>query len=104
MYHLAAPALTVLCPSFLPQTALDLASKHARGKVAGIHLKHAMALEDEGSFAAAEAEFVRAEKPKEAIEMYMHSRDWVGAVSTPSAPVSASVPPPDPVLRSADPL
>jgi hypothetical protein len=67
-----------------------------------------MALEDEGSFAAAEVEFVRAgnddnrlvscfcqpystnlclcaflfsEKPKEAIEMYLHSRDWVGAVS-----------------------
>lgn len=44
------------------------------------HLKHAMYLEDEGHFKEAELEFIKAEKPKEAIEMYIHNEDWDAAM------------------------
>jgi len=40
-----------------------------KNKLPEIHLKHAMYLEDEGRFADAEAEFVRADKSKEAVLM-----------------------------------
>ena len=40
-----------------------------KNKLPEIHLKHAMYLEDEGRFAEAEAEFVKAAKPKEAVLM-----------------------------------
>jgi hypothetical protein len=43
-----------------------MAAKH---KIPDIHLQHAMALEDEGKFTQAEAEFLKAKKPKEAIDM-----------------------------------
>lgn len=44
----------------------EMACKH---KVPDIHLQHAMHLEDEGKFEMAEAEFIKAKKPKEAIDM-----------------------------------
>ena len=38
-----------------------------------------MYLEDEGRFKEAEEEFVKADKPKEAIDMYIHQQDWGAA-------------------------
>lgn len=38
-------------------------------KVPDVHLKHAMFLEDEGKFLEAESEFVKAQRPKEAVLM-----------------------------------
>lgn len=49
--------------------AFELARIAMKNKLPEIHLKHAMYLEDEGRFQDAEAEFVRAEKPKEAVLM-----------------------------------
>ncbi|XP_023169799.2 intraflagellar transport protein 172 homolog [Drosophila hydei] len=46
-----------------------------------VHLKIAMSLEDEGKFEEAEAEFLKAHKPKEAILMYQHAGDWKAALS-----------------------
>ncbi|XP_034482499.1 intraflagellar transport protein 172 homolog [Drosophila innubila] len=46
-----------------------------------VHLKIAMSLEDEGKYEAAEAEFLKAHKPKEAILMYQHARDWQAALN-----------------------
>ena len=40
-----------------------------KNKMPDIHLKYAMYLEDEGKFREAEAEFVKADKPKEAVLM-----------------------------------
>jgi intraflagellar transport protein 172 len=63
--------------------ALDLAARHATAphdKVLAVHLKHAMALEDEGSFQAAEAAFVAAGKPREAVDMWLHLKDWNAAI------------------------
>eukprot|EP00111_Clytia_hemisphaerica_P000435 TCONS_00001218-protein len=56
--------------------AFDLARTLKREKVMEIHLKKAMFLEDEGRFNDAEDEFIKAEKPKEAVLMYIHQSDW----------------------------
>lgn len=45
-----------------------------------VHLKIAMSLEDEGKFMEAEQEFIRANKPREALLMYTHSSDWDSAL------------------------
>jgi intraflagellar transport protein 172 len=37
-------------------------------------------LEDEGRFADAESHFVLAGKPKEAVDMHIHERDWPSAL------------------------
>ncbi|CAD7963993.1 unnamed protein product [Amoebophrya sp. A25] len=50
------------------------------GKVQEIHLKRALAFEDEERFPEAEQEFLMAGKPREAIEMWTHQRDWVSAM------------------------
>ncbi|GBG75311.1 hypothetical protein CBR_g19943 [Chara braunii] len=44
-----------------------------------VHLKYAMYLEDEGRFKEAEEEFIKADKPREAIDMYIHQQDWASA-------------------------
>ncbi|CAB1340225.1 unnamed protein product, partial [Coregonus sp. 'balchen'] len=59
--------------------ALELARLSTKNKIPEIHLKNAMMLEDEGKFAEAETEFIKAGKPKEAVLMYVHNQDWVGA-------------------------
>ena len=42
-----------------------------KSKMPDIQLKHAMYLEDEGKFLEAEAEFIKANKPKEAVLMWV---------------------------------
>ncbi|XP_064457098.1 intraflagellar transport protein 172 homolog [Ornithodoros turicata] len=59
--------------------AFDLAQTSAKQKLPEIHLKYAMFLEDEGKFHEAEAEFIKANKPKEAVLMYVHNQDWDNA-------------------------
>lgn len=39
-----------------------------------------MVLEDDGKFSEAEAEFILAEKPKEAVLMYIHNQNWINAL------------------------
>ena len=45
-----------------------------------------------GRFGEAEEEFVRAGKPKEAIDMYCHQQDWAAALSVANTCDPASVP------------
>lgn len=59
--------------------AFEYTRAHAPQKVGEVHLKYAMFLEDEGKFTDAEAEFVQAGKPREAIDMYIHQQDWAAA-------------------------
>ncbi|MGH0145775.1 UNVERIFIED_CONTAM: hypothetical protein FKN15_006901 [Acipenser sinensis] len=61
--------------------AYELARQSMKHKIPDIHLKHAMFFEDEGKFAEAEAEFIKAEKPKEAVligvaGMVEQAREW----------------------------
>jgi intraflagellar transport protein 172 len=60
--------------------AFELTRVGLKSKLPDVHLKYAMFLEDEGRFADAEAEFIKADKPKEAIDMYVHQQDWIGAM------------------------
>jgi len=70
--------------------ALALASK--KEKLPEVHLKYAMYLEDEGRFEEAEAEFIKADKPKEAIDMYVHQQDWPNATRVAESSEPGSVP------------
>ena len=45
-----------------------------------VHLKKALALEDDERYKEAADEFIKANKPKEAIDMYIHQRDWQSAM------------------------
>ncbi|KAM4529832.1 intraflagellar transport protein 172 homolog [Fundulus diaphanus] len=59
--------------------AFDLARLSCKEKIPEIHLKHAIYLEDEARFPEAEVEFIKAGKPKEAVFMYVHNKDWANA-------------------------
>ena len=62
------------------EQALALAAKHKPHRVPYVHVKHAMYLEDNGQFAASEQAFIKGNKPREAIDMYLHAQDWPGAM------------------------
>ncbi|KAI4469969.1 hypothetical protein MML48_1g13173 [Holotrichia oblita] len=66
-------------PDLLPTTHLHLAQQ-MKCKVNEVHYKYAMALEDDGKFAEAEAEFILAENPREAVLMYTHGQNWINAL------------------------
>lgn len=72
-------ALAFACEAGQYPFALELCQKSGH-PADGVHLKLAMELEDEGKFAEAEAAFLLANKPKEAVLMHTHSRDWRAAV------------------------
>uniref|UniRef100_A0A8C0IIW3 Intraflagellar transport protein 172 homolog n=1 Tax=Bubo bubo TaxID=30461 RepID=A0A8C0IIW3_BUBBB len=59
--------------------AFELARVSMKQKMPEIHLKYAMFLEDEGKFEEAEAEFIKAGKPKEAVLMFVHNQNWDAA-------------------------
>lgn len=60
--------------------AFKLAENHARYKLPDVHLKYALYLEDDNRFKEAEDEFIKANKPQEAINMYEHKGDWHSAI------------------------
>ena len=72
--------------------AFQLARASLRRKLPDVHLKHALYLEDEGRFREAETEFIKAEKPKEPIEMYIHQQDWKAAMRVAESFHPASIP------------
>ena len=50
--------------------AIELATQNMPKKLPEVYLKHALFLEDDERFGEAEVEFIKANKPKEAIDMY----------------------------------
>eukprot|EP00397_Hematodinium_sp_SG-2012_P000872 GEMP01000873.1.p1 GENE.GEMP01000873.1~~GEMP01000873.1.p1 ORF type:complete len:1750 (+),score=429.25 GEMP01000873.1:263-5512(+) len=60
--------------------AFELAQRSCPQKVPEIHYKKAIANEDNGQFKLAEEDFVKANKPREAVEMYIHQQDWTNAL------------------------
>ncbi|XP_066588134.1 intraflagellar transport protein 172 homolog isoform X2 [Prorops nasuta] len=73
------PCLQLACEASLFEWALEIAKYGTADQKKEIHYKHAMALEDEGRYAEAEKEFIRADKAVEAVQMYIHKRDWEAA-------------------------
>ena len=72
--------------------AFALAQNSRKDKLPEVHLKYAMYLEDEGRFADAEKEFIKADKPKESIDMYVHQQDWANATRVAEANDPGSMP------------
>jgi len=60
--------------------AMELATQNMPKKLPELYLKHALFLEDDERFAEAEDKFIKANKPKEAIDMYVHQQDWPSAL------------------------
>jgi intraflagellar transport protein 172 len=56
-----------------------------------VYLKHALLLEDDEKCDKAEEEFLKAGKPKEAIDMYLHQHDWENAIRVAESFDSSSV-------------
>ena len=77
---LAAGAVDAAVAAGAFDQALQLALSVAPAKVNDVRLARAMRLEDTGRFADAEAEFVAAGRPREAIEMHVHCRDFEAAL------------------------
>lgn len=72
--------------------ALELANLCMAKKLPDIHLKHALFLEDDERFREAEEEFIKASKPKEAIDMYVHQQDWDNALRVAEKNDPAAIP------------
>jgi intraflagellar transport protein 172 len=77
---LIEPAIDYAIESGAFDHAFELARSCLTKKLPEVHLKHALFLEDEERFKEAEEEFVKANKPKEAIDMYIHQQDWANAM------------------------
>jgi intraflagellar transport protein 172 len=60
--------------------AFEIAHMNNEKKLPEIHLKYALFLEDDEKYSKAEEEFIKAQKPKEAIDMYVHLYDWANAI------------------------
>ncbi|XP_008560724.1 intraflagellar transport protein 172 homolog [Microplitis demolitor] len=73
------PCLLMACDANLFDWALEAVRYGTPEQQQEVHYKYAMALEDEGKFAEAEKEFIRAGKATEAVQMYIHTRDWDAA-------------------------
>lgn len=74
-------AIDYACDTGDWERALEMAGRHGKGeKIPIVHFKRAMKLEDMGQYAAAEAAFIAAEKPREAVEMHLHLKDFASAL------------------------
>ncbi|KAI4469980.1 hypothetical protein MML48_1g10818 [Holotrichia oblita] len=78
-YGILEACVDYACETYQYEFAFQLC-KNLQSKVNEVHYKYAMALEDDGKFAEAEAEFILAEKPREAVLMYTHGQNWINAL------------------------
>ena len=77
---LIEPAIDYAIESGAFDHAFELARSACPGKLLDVHLKHALYLEDEERYKEAELEFIEANKPREAIDMYIHQQAWAEAL------------------------
>ncbi|GAB9470746.1 hypothetical protein Gpo141_00007983 [Globisporangium polare] len=88
---LVEPAIDYAIESGAFEHAFELAKNCASKKLPEVHLKHALFLEDEERFKEAEEEFIKAGKPREALDMYIHQQDWQNAMRVAESADPASV-------------
>uniref|UniRef100_A0A7S3K758 IF140/IFT172/WDR19 TPR domain-containing protein n=1 Tax=Aureoumbra lagunensis TaxID=44058 RepID=A0A7S3K758_9STRA len=79
--NLVEPAIDYAVESGAFDHAFELAHSACVAKLPEIHLKFALYLEDEERYEEAEIEFIKAEKPREAIDMYLHQHNWLRATA-----------------------
>jgi intraflagellar transport protein 172 len=89
---LIEPAIEYAMESGAFDHAFELARCSLQRKLPEIHLKHALYLEDEEKYPQAEEEFVHANKPREAVDMYVHQQDWTNAMRVAETYDPAAVP------------
>nr|CAD7197554.1 unnamed protein product [Timema douglasi] len=77
--NLLEPAVNYACEFYQFELAFELVRVALPARLQDIHYKYAMALEDEGKYHEAEEQFIKADKPKEAVLMYIHTQDWESA-------------------------
>ena len=73
------PCLQMACEASLFDWALDVVKYGTPELQKEVHYRYAMALEDEGRYAEAEREFIKANKAMEAVQMYIHTQNWEAA-------------------------
>lgn len=73
-------AIDIACGQAQWEQALSMASRIGRDKELYVLYKRGMAAEDQGDFSAAEQYFLQAEKPREAIDMHVHNKEWDAAL------------------------
>ncbi|XP_043526195.1 intraflagellar transport protein 172 homolog, partial [Frieseomelitta varia] len=71
--------LQLACEADLFDWALEIVKYGSADQKKEVHYRHAMALEDAGHFSEAEKEFIKAGRTMEAVQMYIHTRDWEAA-------------------------
>ncbi|XP_053982609.1 intraflagellar transport protein 172 homolog [Hylaeus volcanicus] len=71
--------LQLACEAGLFDWALEIAKYADDDQKKEVHYRYAMALEDAGRFSDAEKEFIKAGRTMEAVQMYIHTRDWEAA-------------------------
>ncbi|CAK9818451.1 Intraflagellar transport protein 172 homolog [Anthophora quadrimaculata] len=71
--------LQLACEAGLFEWALEIAKYKSSDQKKEVHYRYAMALEDAGRFSDAEKEFIKADRTMEAVQMYIHTRDWEAA-------------------------
>ena len=71
--------IDIACSNGAFDFAFDIARAAATHKIPEVHEKLAISFEDEGNFGAAEENFVKACKHREAVLMYVHAKDWPAA-------------------------
>lgn len=62
------------------ELAFDLCNHSMPKKLPDVYTKQALFLEDDERFREAEEAFIKAQTPREAIDMYVHQQDWVSAL------------------------
>ena len=72
--------------------ALELARDHCPDKMPNLHFQYAVQLEDEQRYLEAEEQFVKANKTREAIDMYIHRHSWPDAVRVATQFQPSSIP------------
>ncbi|XP_076636937.1 intraflagellar transport protein Oseg2 [Colletes latitarsis] len=71
--------LQLACEADLFDWALEIAKYGDQDQKKEVHYRHAMVLEDAGHLSEAEKEFIKAGRPMEAVQMYIHTHDWESA-------------------------
>jgi intraflagellar transport protein 172 len=79
--NLLESAIAFACDMAEFEFAFEVSKFADNYKLPDIHLRQAMHLEDEGQFQEAEAAFLLAQKPREAVLMYIHNEDWAAALA-----------------------
>ena len=72
----AEQALELACEQHIFEFAFDIARLLLKDKVLEVHYKYALFLEDERRYPEAEAEFLKAKRPRDAVLMYVQIKDW----------------------------